>query len=627
MADLSRLQLIVVADNVTPISFSLERIADVARVWTSMNPLITSVSCTLLTIYCIVSFNFHRSNLSDPRGKERYISRLQDPIYIGQYRHALAYGLSFMDRVFGKGRFWQGYLLCTEVSFSYCLFGFLWVWAFGGPGRIGNSILLSETWEIDDRIEYASLLSVTCVVLYLIAAYPLYPLQLIRNRLRRTIAIPIDVRTNIALISVVTVLLLIYAATSDILLPALYFIAVLVIGIWLASMVFFGGALFGWVAAVFSGFGGTEDHSFLGAIAILAAVALGGSTGARVAVLALMRHYQQLPLNYRRGSVWLRNERVVRRIAPGLVYSIVGAVGGGAFVAAGGRGYEYMIGPEVDIQLLKSLEITSHSQWITVAGAIAGFVGGALANILGKGAVALSGFVCSLLLIGALSSRALAAAKLSVIFGSSSLVGYALINLLLFFIILPPINALWDWLAWEGCRVLGHNLYKKISPRALILNGLWAFALGMIFLFGLTVSATWVITQFNKWMMLSTHTIPLSINDLVKAAVDSPLSVEGLWLTIMLFSTLIPSFFYFVFVVVGVLMVRTPMRWRSYIVRRIQVATTPAEVDLPVLYFMFLPLVGISVVVSITWLSVVIFARVVSPISHLLFVVVRSVAT
>ena len=121
--------------------------------------------------------------------------------------------------------------------------------------------------------------------------------------------------------------------------------------------------------------------------------------------------------------------------------------------------------------------------------------------------------------------------------------------LILFWVLLPVANALWDWASWWVSRWLGQQLLDTIRRRDLgvlhkIWTGLWHatadFAFALMFLIMLARTLPWAVEQFNAWIVWGGGTPSFELGDYLCAAAREPWST-GLWATLMLLSTLFPT--------------------------------------------------------------------------------------
>jgi len=559
------------------------------------------------------------------QGRRLLIRRLEDPWYSEAYKVILTFGLEQVDAAFGsKKPSASGYLFCTVVSFVYILFGFVTAWALGGPGKIGYTILLPENWSNISRQVFALLLVGVCIGLYVFTAFPLAAIQFVRRKLRQTISTSVHQRVGVATIATLLFLLIVEATTRDWVLVALLAGSTLILGIWLSSLTFFGGAIIGSVAAIFSGAAFDGSHRFLAGAAILSVVALGGSHGTRaVATLMTRKNRHFVTRLFGRFGTEGRTRSWYEKSFPFVVFACVGATGGATFVASAARTYSYLLGPSIDVDLLDAFGFESTSLAFPLAGGLAGFIGGAFAARFGRGAVICSAFVCAFLLIAILGTHVLSNYNLYDYFGAKTLIGAAMMNILLFFILLPPINAFWDWIAWETSRAFGRNLLQQITVSRIIVHIIGGLLIGAALLIGLVVSDTLAITAFNKWMFVNTHTVPLPVDLVARAALQRPRSPEGLWISMMLFSTFLPTLCHFMFVLFGVLLIRTPEAWRVKLAGILSDPRSQIELMLPIIYFALLPLIGIVCLSCLIWLSFLVFSSLGAPVSRLLYELVH----
>jgi hypothetical protein len=568
--------------------------------------------------------------LNDSVAKVSYADRLTNPWYPRHYRAALDYYLDTLDKIFRDPNPFSrsGYLLCSVISFAYSLAGFMFAWSFGGPAKIGTTSLLPETWAPQDRLGFTILLLIVCILLGAFTASPVVVLYQIRKLLRRFVTVSSGTGTLVAVSIFGAEFGFLYVYARDFVLLALLVVSAGILGVWLSLMCLAGGAAVGWLAAMFGAYGHDGSFRMLAAIAILAAISVGGSRGTRRVATLLSVRYREISSRY--GGLF-PSARVVKKFGsafPGIVFALVEATGAAAFVSAASRTFAYIVGPEVDVLLLESLGFPSGSPALPLAGAVAGCIGGALAYFLGATSVIFSSVLAALLLAIVLSTGALSRYTLPDYFHASSFVSAAMINILLFFVILPPINAFWDWLAWGFSRWLCRKSLPAVNLKTVILQALISIVFGFIFLVGLTASATEAITIFNKWMYLHTATIPLPLDELARTTIQNPLGAEGIWITVMLFSTFLPTLCHLAFVLFSVqLVVRTPRAWRVAMAQRILEGKNTADSIFPVVYFSAIPVLGTVGVILFAWLGFEILSNLGAPISRLLYALVRWLIT
>lgn len=139
---------------------------------------------------------------------------------------------------------------------------------------------------------------------------------------------------------------------------------------------------------------------------------------------------------------------------------------------------------------------------------------------------------------------------LGISMGSTNSNSFLVILFLLFFLILPLVNSLFDWLSWWATRALGRRLLDVLEPARsfwwrllavlghgfLDLGAAVALLLSMAFALGLGFQV------YNDLSVL--HGEAQTFKDLpgmIQAAAKHPWT-EGFWLTLMLLTTLLPTF-------------------------------------------------------------------------------------
>lgn len=133
----------------------------------------------------------------------------------------------------------------------------------------------------------------------------------------------------------------------------------------------------------------------------------------------------------------------------------------------------------------------------------------------------------------------------------------SIVSILLFLIFLPLINGLVDWGSLSVSRLLG----KKLNSRLMDSNPMLTARIGTILIFVIvdigiailllcimTVGLTGIIQIYNRSALEVLLVAPLGLEQLISDVKNAPLGSNGIWVTSMLFSTLIPTFAHFIFV-------------------------------------------------------------------------------
>lgn len=120
--------------------------------------------------------------------------------------------------------------------------------------------------------------------------------------------------------------------------------------------------------------------------------------------------------------------------------------------------------------------------------------------------------------------------------------------LLVFFLILPLANAVWDWLSWWATRALGARLVRVLEPAqsggeravAVLGHGLGDLAIALGLLLAMAFSLAFGFEAYDQVALRQTGVPAFNLRETVAAAAADPWG-EGFWLTTMLLSTLFPT--------------------------------------------------------------------------------------
>jgi len=120
---------------------------------------------------------------------------------------------------------------------------------------------------------------------------------------------------------------------------------------------------------------------------------------------------------------------------------------------------------------------------------------------------------------------------------------------LLFFLILPSVNSLFDWLSWWTTRALGLRLLAVLDER----QGVWqrrgvivlhsfadlASSVALLLLMAFALGLGFQI--YNDLAVLGHETQPFNLSSVIETTAAHPFG-EGFWFTLMLLTTLLPTF-------------------------------------------------------------------------------------
>lgn len=190
------------------------------------------------------------------------------------------------------------------------------------------------------------------------------------------------------------------------------------------------------------------------------------------------------------------------------------------------------------------------------------FVSGALAGEFGFSAR-------TLFLLGA---GAFVLAVILSSFNVSPLVPGALLGVFGFFVLLPLVNGVYDWLSWAISRGLAaeirrsnHNLWRFITY-IVIFDSLFAVLLVCL------VPISWALGLFVSNTVLAHFgaSIAYDYGALLGTAAAKPFtSPEGIWFTLMVATNLLPTALHVAIALAGFPIVLLPLRWRRQAAARL----------------------------------------------------------
>ena len=122
--------------------------------------------------------------------------------------------------------------------------------------------------------------------------------------------------------------------------------------------------------------------------------------------------------------------------------------------------------------------------------------------------------------------------------------------MMVFFLVLPVINGLWDWLSWWITRGLGRRLLASFAGAgglgrraiAVVGHGVLDLILAVALLAAMAFFLAFGFEAYNRIAIIQRgQDLPVfDLGPLLANAADHPWT-DGLWLTIMLISTLLPT--------------------------------------------------------------------------------------
>ena len=577
-----------------------------------------SISLAIAVARGMAAFDSHRSRLLDDKAKQAYLAKLATSRYRDFYQTTLDAGLQRLDELFGSRCFsGRGLAICGAISFCYCLFGFIIAWAIGGRGSIGPTPFLPEGWTTQLRMGFTIVLISICGGLFAFSAYPTDVVLFFQRLFRGRTEMRSRTHRVLSWLVILSFALFLFLALRSVVYPILLLATFLLFGLGLTLALIIGGVGAGILAALSSGVHIEGAHRFVFAIAILSAVSFGGSFGTRPVAQLFSRYYR---LRFART---VQTKLLVATALPFIVFAIIGAIGGGVFVAGAARTYSALIGPDVDDALMSALGFRSDSAILLAMGMVMGFVGGGFSYRFGPSGVFFGTVCCGLISLAILYKYY----SLQSLFGTQTVIGLALLNILLFFMILPMLNAVWDWIAWDVSRLCARVLFKRLTRGIVLSQIVFVLFVEICLLVGFVISVAGTFAIFNNWMINQGATAPLPILELAAETAANPFNSRSIWVSVMLFSTLLPTVAHFMFLSLAIAALLTPEGLRDRLRGQIETATKPEDVTAPAAYFTLIYVIGTLGVVLFVGAGVIIIGALGEPISELLYEIVKWATT
>jgi len=191
-------------------------------------------------------------------------------------------------------------------------------------------------------------------------------------------------------------------------------------------------------------------------------------------------------------------------------------------------------------------------------------------------------------------------------------VDYLSSTLIYFFVVMPFLNGIFDWISLNVSQLLATKILKKMNISTIISHILLDLSIAVLTL-SLLVVVFIVMTKLYNIHFIKNDIYMIPIEKIVIATYSNPFSREGLWVIIMLASTIIPTAFHFL-LSLGAFISRYPF---NYIKKNIQTSIRESKdhlsyVDELAWYFTTVEAISILVTIIFSYVFVRIFARFIS---------------
>lgn len=175
--------------------------------------------------------------------------------------------------------------------------------------------------------------------------------------------------------------------------------------------------------------------------------------------------------------------------------------------------------------------------------------------------------------------------------------------LIYFFVLMPSVNGVMDWVSLSISRILAKIILKSNNINTLILFAFLDLFIALILLCSL-IFVFIVGTEFFNFLVVNNDIDKIPIVDLIEKTRIAPFSGSGLWVTIMLGSTLIPTCC--LFLIASIAFSNYCMKpIRDYLVTKLNMKrVAPLTYNYLALYFVSVPIIGFIVTILITMILI-----------------------
>ncbi|MFM8333663.1 MAG: hypothetical protein ACKN9T_18445 [Candidatus Methylumidiphilus sp.] len=489
------------------------------NLWVAVASLVVSVVFGMVSVVALVVSvialmpNVQNQLHDDEEYRQEAARRLRGASLGERYRDSLRRALARLDRWFGEPGSARALGVCVWVAVAYAYASYFIGWGFGGAGNIGGFKMLPDGLVQPGR-GIAAFFSMLQPVLAFYASRSVahwvnrweqqFEAYLLRPWLRwpqwRVLALNYRVRLG-ATVSILLYLLQLAGAMGEVIFHFCVFTAIPM-----------AGALAGYHSArrIQNDFWAIVVAFIVGAIV---AVVMNGALVVSVVVAAIT----------------IAIAIALTGVAP-IIGTVIGTVAAGIGVLAVGVG----------------VGATEVGSGIAVATAMGAITAGAMGTAVGmlhpqnqrRGLLWVGGF-------GALAGAGI----LFDVTEKKQAANELVLFFLLFFLILPVANGLFDWLSWWATRVLGRRLLRLLATEtsgwqrgwAIAVHGLADLAIAVGLLLTMAYTLALGFEGYNELAKFQRHEAVFALRPMVDAAASSPWHT-GFWLTAMLLTTLLPTF-------------------------------------------------------------------------------------
>ena len=153
--------------------------------------------------------------------------------------------------------------------------------------------------------------------------------------------------------------------------------------------------------------------------------------------------------------------------------------------------------------------------------------------------------------------------------GWSGIILQEYVAVVIFAVLLPIANGLFDFLSWGISRILGRHLLRHPDKYHAVFLVVIDILSAVLLLTGLIVALVLLVEILNVIASAQVQSEVMDLESQIVTAIDLPFG-QGLWITVMLVSTLIPTFLHACIAAVSYLMTKTKLKARRNWIAEIQ---------------------------------------------------------
>jgi len=179
-----------------------------------------------------------------------------------------------------------------------------------------------------------------------------------------------------------------------------------------------------------------------------------------------------------------------------------------------------------------------------------------------------------------------------------------LVTNLFFLVFLPYLNGVLDFISFWISRSLGRKILAAKHGWEAIQQISWDALAAFLLLSALVFGITFSVALFNLWIARQPE-LMVNLQELMQHAKEAPFGANGLWLTVMVFSTLLPTFLHLVMALIAFFTFYFfPRKFRLYIAGILESHPSNYKLTVPIFYATATYTLSILAPIFLLWLLI-----------------------